>query len=357
MAAFGGLSSQMATGFNNQTISSHGSSSATIDYMKVASNPVYGDPSVIQIVEKPKPTISSKQILVRVEYSSVTRTDIGFLRAKPFVTRFFTGLRRPKYISLGSEFSGVVDLVGSEVLQFKPGDKVFGFDDQHFGGHAEYKAIKEDAMVVKVPEGVSMQHAAVALEGAHYALFYIYAFPKNQKQLKVFVNGATGAIGSAAVQIIAAMGHHVEASAPTKHMKLAKKLGASKVIDWQTENISEKASQCDVYFDSVGKSSYAEARKILAKGGVYMSSELGKYGQNPLLSIINPIQRLVTNTNIAFPIPKTRKQEALTVARYLQSGQFVPLLDKTFDMQSIREAYEYVETGQKIGNVRIKIRR
>lgn len=323
--------------------------------MKVASNSVYGNPSVIKLVEKPKPTIGPKDVLVRVEYGSVNRTDIGFLRAKPFVTRFFTGLFHPKYISLGCEFSGVVDSVGSEVKQFKPGDKVFGFDDRHFGGHAEYKAIKEEAMVVKVPEGVSMQHAAVALEGAHYALFYIYAFPKNQKKLRIFVNGATGGIGSAAVQIIAAMGHYVEASAPTQHVKLVKKLGASKVIDWQTESISDEASECDVYFDSVGKSSYAEARKILAKGGVYMSSELGRYGQNPLLAIINPIQRLFTKTNIAFPIPKTRKKEAITVAKYLQSGQFSPLIDKTFDIQSTREAYEYVEQGHKVGNVLVRI--
>lgn len=324
--------------------------------MKVASNPVYGGPSVIELVDKPKPTIGPEDVLVRVEYSSVNRTDIGFLRAKPFVTRFFTGLFRPKYSSLGCEFSGVVDSVGSEVTQFKPGDKVFGFDDQHFGGHAEYKAIDENNMVVKMPNGVSFEHAAVALEGAHYALFYIYAFPKTPKKLRVFVNGATGAIGSAAVQLITAQGHHVEASSTTNQMKTVQTLDAKKVIDWQAENISEKASTCDVYFDAVGKSSYAEARKILAKGGVYMSSELGKYGQNPLLAIINPLQRIITGTNIAFPIPKTRKEEASALASYLSSGKFVPLIDKTFDLESIHEAYDYVEQGQKVGNVLVKIR-
>lgn len=325
--------------------------------MKAASNSTYGGPSVIQITEIDKPTIIPKQILVKVHYSSVTRTDIGFLRAKPFVTRFFTGLFRPQYIALGCEFSGVVESVGSDVSSFKPGDRVFGFDDQHFGGHAEYKAIDENNMVVKIPNGVSFEHAAVALEGAHYALFYIYAFPKQQKKLRVFVNGATGAIGSAAVQLISAKGHFVEASSTTEQMKTVQKLGAKKVIDWQTEHISEKASTCDVYFDAVGKSSYAEARKILARGGVYMSSELGKYGQNPLLALINPLQRLITGTNIAFPIPKTGKVEAAAIANYLESGEFTPLIDKTFDLGSIREAYEYVERGQKVGSVLVKIHR
>lgn len=320
--------------------------------MKAAVNKKYGPPSVIKIEDVPKPTIGPTDILVKVQYSSVNRTDAGFLRAKPFVTRFFTGLISPKYTCLGSEFSGTVEETGSDTTLFKTGDRVFGFDDQNFGGHAEYKAIDERKMVTNIPKNVSFEQAAAALEGAHYALFYIYRIPK---KAKAFVNGATGAIGSAAVQLLKAREHYVQASSTTCQVKTVKKLGADRVIDWQQSNITDIASKCDVYFDAVGKSSFKEARKILNRGGLYMSSELGKFAQNPLLSLINPLQRIFTNCNIAFPIPKTRKKEAELIRGLLQDGSFIPLVDKTYPLKNIHIAYEYVESGQKVGNVLIKI--
>ena len=231
---------------------------------------------------------------------------------------------------------------------------MFGFDDKNFGCYAEYKAIDENKMIEKVPANITLRQAAVSLEGAHYALFYIYQIPKS-KNTKVFVNGATGAIGSAGVQLLRAKGYYVEASSTTKHIETVKKLGADKVVDWQKNNISVEASQCDVYFDSVGKSTFKEARKILKPGGLYMSSELGRFGQNPILSLANPLQRIVTKRNIMFPIPKTRKKESSTIAEYLKLGKFKPLIDREYDMNSIPEAFNYVESGKKIGNVVVKI--
>lgn len=324
--------------------------------MYAAVNKSYGAPSLIsmQEVETPKP--KPKEVLVKVHYSSVNRTDVGFLRGKPFVTRFFTGVPRPKYISLGCEFSGVITEVGDDVKHFKPGDKVFGFDDSKFGGYAEYKAIHEDKMIEKVPENTTLRQSAVALEGAHYALFYIYRIPK-LKGIKVFVNGATGAIGSAAVQLLKAEGYYVEASSTTQQLETIKKLGVDKVIDWQKENISKVASKCDVYLDAVGKSTFREARKVLKPGGLYMSSELGDKGQNPLLSLINPIQKLFTKRNIMFPLPATRKGEAGAISRYLKDGAFTPLIDKEYSLEDIQEAFEYVESGKKVGNVLIQVGR
>jgi NADPH:quinone reductase-like Zn-dependent oxidoreductase len=321
--------------------------------MKVAKNKSYGPPSSIVMQEVDEPIVQPNDVLVQIHYSSVNRTDDGFLRGKPFVTRFFTGLIRPRFVSVGCEFSGIVDRVGDEVNDFKPGDRVFGFDDQDFGGYAEYKAINQDKMIVKIPDNISLEQAAVALEGAHYALFYIY---KIKKDSKVFVNGGTGAIGSAAVQLLKAHGFYVEASSTTKEVGTVKKLGADKVIDWQKQDISERASECDVYFDAVGKSTFKEARKILKPGGLYMSSELGPYGQNPLLSLINPIQRIFTRKNIKFPIPKTRKLEAEMIVKHLEDGSFVPLIDKKFNINEIQDAFDYVESGQKVGNVLIEVK-
>jgi len=322
--------------------------------MKVASNYSYGPPSLITIKNVEKPSPKPDQVLVKIHYSSVNRTDNGFLRGKPFVTRFFTGLLRPKYLSVGCEFSGVVARVGREVTQFKTGDRVFGFDDQNFGGYAQYKVIDENKMIEKIPDNISFQQAAVALEGAHYALFYIYKMP-SPKNTKVFVNGATGSIGSAGVQMLKAEGYYVEASSTTKEIETVKNLGADKVIDWEKQDISKVASKCDVYFDAVGKSNFKQARKILNPGGVYMSSELGPYGQNPLWSLINPVQRIISKRNIRFPIPQTRKREAQTIAKYLADGKFVPLIDRQYSMAEIPRAFTYVETGNKVGNVVIEI--
>jgi NADPH:quinone reductase-like Zn-dependent oxidoreductase len=322
--------------------------------MIVYSNVNYGGPEQIKRRKLEKPVPKADEVLVKISYSSVNRTDDGFLRAKPLVTRLFTGLRKPRYISLGCEFSGLVESVGSSVTLFKPNDRVFGFDDQKFGGHAEYKAIKENKMIEKVPDNIDLKKAGVALEGAHYAMFYIYKMEKFHNP-KIFVHGATGAIGSAMVQILKAKGYYVEASSTTKHLKIVKQLGADKVIDWQKQDITHEASSCDVFMDAVGKSSYAQSLKILNKNGLYMSSELGKFGQNPIYSMINPLQRLLTKRNIKFPIPKTRKKEASDIAKLLAQNKFKPLIDRQLPVSEVHKAFEYVQTGQKLGNISIKV--
>lgn len=292
--------------------------------------------------------------MVHICYSSVNRTDVGFLRGKPFATRFFTGLFKPKYLTVGCEFSGVIEKVGTDVNSFKKGDRVFGFDDQNFGGYADYKVLHQDKMIETIPDNISFEQAAVALEGAHYALFYMYKIPKT-KRTKIFVNGATGGIGSAAIQLLKAEGYYVEASSTTKEINTIKNLGADKVIDWQKQNIGQVASNCGVYFDAVGKSTFKEARKILKPGGLYMSSELGPYGQNPILSILNPLQKRITKRNIKFPLPSTRKIEAQIIKKHLADGTYKPLIDRQYSIKDIAKAFEYVESEQKVGNVLIKI--
>ena len=324
--------------------------------MKAAVNETYGPPSVIKIKGVKKPTPGPNDILVEVHYSSVNRTDVGFLRAKPFVTRFFTGIIKPKYLTLGCEYSGIVKDLGKDVKKFKLGDRVFGFDDSNFGGYAEYKIVNENQMVETIPSNTTQEQAAVALEGAHYALFYIYKVPESKKT-RVFVNGATGAIGSAGVQILKALGYYVEASSTTKDIGKVKKLGADKVIDWEKQDIKRVASNCDVYFDAVGKSSFKQAKKILNPHGIYMSSELGPYGQNPLLALFNVVQRLFTKRNVYFPIPKTRLKEATIIKQYLANGTFIPLVDRTYSLVDIQKAFEYVESGKKVGNVVIKVKK
>lgn len=326
--------------------------------MKIAENVRYGEASVIAIVDRPIPKIKSNEILVNVHYSSVNRTDMGFLWGKPAATRLFTGLLKPSYPALGCEFAGQVTQIGDTVSRFKVGDRVFGFDDARrgFGGHAEYKAIKESRMVTQMPKGVSFKDAAVSTEGAHYAQGFINKVTLGPGS-HVFVHGATGGIGSAMVQLLVARGVTVTASSTTEHVPVVSKLGAIEVIDWQTDPLESHQGTYDHFFDAVGKSSFKVARPMIKPGGAYVSSELGKRGENVWLSIINPIQRLFTKRNILFPVPSTNKKLLDEIALRLGTKEFKPLIDRTYAFSDIRLAYEYVETGQKLGNVVIQIQK
>ncbi len=278
------------------------------------------------------------------------------MRAKPFIVRFFSGIFKPKNIVLGNEFAGVVSKVGADTTEFKVGDRVFGFDDEGFGGHAKFKKISAAKAVAIIPNEMSTKDAAIAVEGAHYALFYIDAMKLDQvDNAKVFVHGATGSIGSAAVQILKSKGVYVCASAPSEHLDTIRSLGADKVVDWTKDEHKTMKGGFYAVFDSVGKSSFADARSILSPGGVYMSSELGGWAQNPILALFNPIQRVFSGANIKFPIPRDSRQKVLEISKLIECNKFTPLFDREYSLDDIVHAYEYVEQGQKIGNVRLKI--
>lgn len=326
--------------------------------MKIAKNTRYGNPSTIQIIDLPTPSIKPDEILVKVEYSTVNKTDVGFLYGKPFVARLVSGLTKPRYPALGCEFSGVVAQVGDGVTEFSIADKVFGYDDSGagFGAHAEYKVMKSAGMVASIPENVSFTQAAASTEGAHYALSFMNKVTLKQGD-KVFVHGATGAIGSAMAQLLVARGVDVTASGPTDQLKTVEKLGVANVIDWQAGPLDSLNERFDYFFDAVGKSSFATARKILKPNGTYISSELGENGENIWLPLINLIQRLFTKRNIIFPIPSRDEALLVEIRHRLDTGEFKPLIDREYALDDIKQAYQYVETGQKIGNVLIRVAR
>lgn len=322
--------------------------------MKAAVQKNYGPPSTIQILDVPKPDVSAGEILIKVHASSVNRTDDGFLRGKPFVTRFFSGLVKPRQPILGCEFAGEVVAVANDVSEFSAGDRVFGFDDAYWGGHGEYMVIAAHKSVVKIPELVSYEQAAVSTEGAHYALGYMHTIQKLGAK-RVLVHGATGAIGSAAVQLFKDAGMYVVATAPTAHIDLVKSLGADKVIDWQNIDFTECGDLFDVVFDAVGKSRFSVSKKLLVPKGVYISTELGPKGQNPLLGLVSPVFKLLGAKRVLFPLPLNKKELIVHIAERLESGAFKPVIDRTYALDDIADAYLYVETGQKLGNVVIKV--
>ena len=311
----------------------------------------YGPPEVAKLLEVPKPSPKNNQVLVKVHASTVNRTDAGFRSAEYFVSRFFTGLFRPKHQILGCEFAGVVDEIGENVTHFKVGDKVFGFNDTTCGGHGEFLTISETDAITTIPEGFSFYEAAAFTEGSHYALVDIRAAKVKPGQ-NVLVNGATGAIGSAAVQLLKHFGAIVTAVCNTKNVELVKSLGADTVIDYQTQDFTKSKLKFDFIFDAVGKSSFGQCKPLLNPNGIYISTELGKNGENLLLALTT---KLWGNKKLLFPLPTINKQDVIFLKNIIEKGDFKPVIDKYYNLNQIVEAYTYVESGQKTGNVILKV--
>ena len=318
--------------------------------MKAAIYNTYGPPEVVKIADVPLPQIKENELLIKVHATTVNRTDCGFRSAEYFISRFWSGLFYPKNKILGCEFAGVVESIGKDVNNFKVGDRVFGFKEQ-FGTHAEYMVMDSTSSVALIPEGFGFDDAAPFLEGAHYALNNIKAAQVKSGDL-VLVNGATGAIGSAAVQILKAMDIQVTAVCPGKQIDLVKSLGADVVIDFESQDFTKLETKYDFIFDAVGKSSFFNCKHLLKPKGIYISTELGYLSQNPFLALLTP---LFGGKKLLFPIPSISQQDALYFKKLAEEGKYKPLIDRSYSLDKIVDAYIYVEGRQKIGNVVVKI--
>jgi NADPH:quinone reductase-like Zn-dependent oxidoreductase len=319
--------------------------------MKAAVHTSYGPPAVVRIAEVEKPTAKDNEVLVKVHVTTVNRTDSGLRAAKPFINRFFTGLSRPRVTVLGNEFAGEVEAVGGGVTSFEVGDRVFGYNGSRFGAHAEYLAMPEDGSLATMPANLTYEEAAPSTEGSHYALSLIRK-AKIQRGQAVLVNGATGAIGSAAVQLLKRLGADVTAVCDPENVELVRGLGADRVIDYTAEDFTQDERTYDVVLDAVGKSSFGRCKRLLKPRGIYLSSDLGPLSQNPILALITP---LLGGRRVMFPIPRDNQEMVRYLKDLIASGAFKPVIDRRYPLDQIVAAYRYVETGQKIGNVVISV--
>jgi NADPH:quinone reductase-like Zn-dependent oxidoreductase len=319
--------------------------------MKAVIYTQYGPPEVAGLTEVLKPVVKDHEVLVKVFASTVNRTDCGFRSAKYFISRFWSGLYRPKNRILGCEFAGEVEEAGKNVKSFQKGDKVFGYNDSKFGGHAEYLTVAEDDAIAIMPENLTYEESAPLTEGAHYALCNIGA-SKVKSGENVLIYGATGAIGSAAVQLLKYFGANVTAVCNTKNVELIRSLGADRVIDYQTEDFTKAGQQYRFVFDAVGKSSFKQCKPLLTDQGIYISTELGKNGENIFYALFTP---LFHGKKVLFPLPDIKKEDVEFLKRLAEEGKFRPVIDRVYPLDEIVEAYRYVETGQKTGNVVIRI--
>lgn len=307
----------------------------------------YGSPDVLRLMDVERPVPKDNELLVRVRATTVNRTDCGFLRAEPFFVRAVSGLVRPKATILGSELAGEVEAVGKDVTLFKQGDQVFGLTGLHFGAHAEYVCLPDDASIATKPATMDYAEAAAICDGAMLAIAFIRRIDRREGQ-RILVNGASGSIGSAAVQLAASYGAEVTAVCDTRNLELVRSLGARVVIDYTREDFTKCGQTFDAVFDAVGKSSFRRCRDLLKPGGTYLSSELGFLAQNPLLGLWTPG---IGGKRIRFPIPKLSPQDVLFLKALIEAGKYRAVIDRRYPLERIVEAYRYVETGQKTGNV------
>ncbi len=311
----------------------------------------YGGPEVVTIQQLPIPVFQENEVLVEVHFSTVNRTDCGFRQANYVVSRFISGLIKPKRPVWGSEFYGRVVAAGSACQYVQAGDYVVGFDDAQFGGHAEYKVIAETASLCKVEEQDGPDLAAL-LEGGHYALSDIKAAQVKPGD-RCLVYGASGTIGSAAVQLLKAKQMRVIAVCLKEHLAGVRSLGADEV--WTSEEYRAKLDEesLDFLFDAVGKLRYSEVRRFIKPSGCYISTELGRGFQNPLRALFS---FLLPGPRVRFPIPQLNQEDAKYLYAQYQMGLFKPLIDCELPLAEIREAYHHAESGMKQGSILLRIK-
>lgn len=304
----------------------------------------YGPPSVQRLEEVAQPTPSHDELLVRVRASSVTRTDCGLRAAHPFFVRAFTGVTHPRRTILGMEFAGEVTATGAAVTGFTAGDEVFGVKGA--GAHAEFVCVKESAAVAHKPAALTFEEAGAVCDGACAALSCLRGVELGEGR-SVLVYGASGSIGSAAVQLVKHFGARVTAVCNTKNLELVRSLGADEVIDYTREDFTKRDKTYDVVFDAVGKHSFRRARRSLKPDGVFVETDLGFMWHAPLLALATKRMRM--------GIARYRKEDVELLKSLIEAGEYRAVIDRMYPLADIVAATEYVETGQKTGNVVLTI--
>ena len=306
----------------------------------------YGAPEVLRLEEVERPAPKEDEVLIRIRATTVNRTDCHARRADPFFWRFFAGLRRPKQRILGSELAGEVEAVGPAVSEFAVGDHVFGISGR-FGTNAEFICMPESARIGHMPAGMSFEEAASICDGGLNALGFMRRADLQAGQ-KILVYGASGAIGTAAVQLARHFGADVTAVCNTKNLELMSSLGAASVIDYTREDFTKNGETYDVIIDAVGKHSYRRCRRSLKPGGIYIETDLGFLWHVPLLALST---RWIGDKRVAFPMPKYTKQDVGFLKELIEAGDYRAVVDRSYPLEDVVEATRYVETQQKTGNV------
>jgi 2-desacetyl-2-hydroxyethyl bacteriochlorophyllide A dehydrogenase len=309
----------------------------------------YGPPEVLRLEEVPRPVPNDDEVLVKVHATTVNRTDTGLRIAEYFISRFVTGLLRPKNKVLGMEFAGEVVEAGAAVTQFKVGDEVFGA--KAYGAHAEFLAVPQSAAVALKPAAMPFEEAAAVTDGVMLALACLRkAGPLEGRSIVIY--GASGSIGTAAVQLAKHFGADATAVCATRNLELVRSLGADAVVDYTQEDFTRNGKKYDVIFDAVGMHSFRRSRRSLKRGGTYIETDLGFMWHVPLFILLT---RWVGDKKVKMGIPHYTKEDVLFLKELIEAGMYRAVIDRTYPLEDMIEAVRYVETGQKTGNVVVTV--
>jgi NADPH:quinone reductase-like Zn-dependent oxidoreductase len=310
----------------------------------------YGGPEVLHLEQVEKPVPEADEVLVMIRATTVNRTDVGFRSGQPFISKLFTGIRRPRNRILGMEFAGDVEATGGAVTAFKVGDQVFG--GKGHGAHAEFICIKEGETLAHKPAGMSFEEAASVTDGAMLALVCLRAAGPLAGR-RVLIYGASGAVGTAAIQLAKHFGADVIAVVSTKHVDLARSLGADDVIDYKQADFTKNGKTYDVIFDSVGQTSFRRCLRSLKLGGTFVETDPGFMWNVPLLYLLT---RWVGDKKVKMGIAGYRRDDLLMLRELIEAGKYRSVVDRTYPLEEAVEAHRYVELGHKTGNVVLRVR-
>lgn len=311
----------------------------------------YGPPEVVSVRDVAVPTIDPDELLVEVHATTINRTDCHYRAASPFPMRIVTGPLRPRPKIWGCEFAGRVATVGDAVSEFIVGDRVFGYVEGRFGAHAEYLAVKADRLVTKIPDGCSYVEAAPMTEASHYAKSHLDS-AKVTSGTAVLIYGASGGIGVAAVQLAKLAGATVTAVCATDGVALVSSLGPNRVIDYTVSDFTSGHERYDVIVDAWGMLSFRRCARIMKPRGVFTSTGPGPHVQNLVL----PFTTMFSKRRVVFRPPKFDRAMLDRFAAMMASGELVAPIDRRYPLDRIVDAYRFVETGRKLGNVVIDVR-
>lgn len=319
--------------------------------MKAVVNTQYGSPDVLQFVEVAKPVPAANEVLIKIHATTVETTDAIFRGGKVFSARLATGMMKPKDPIPGSEFAGEVEAVGDAVTRFQVGDRVFGTAAPKVGAHAEYISLPEDSAIALIPDHLSAAEAVSIHPGAMTALPNIKGVANIQPGQRILIIGASGSIGASAVQLASHFGADVTGVCSTANVEMVKSLGANRVIDYKKEDFTQSQGKYDVVFDTVGKSSFSQAKRVLKPDGIYLTTVLSP---TILLQMLwtSKFGRKKAQLVFAGLRSTEEKNGYLTLLLDLvASGKFKPVIDRCYRFEQIAEAHRYVETGRKKGTV------
>jgi NADPH:quinone reductase-like Zn-dependent oxidoreductase len=316
----------------------------------------YGPPDVLRLEDVERPVPKEDEVLIKVHATAVTRADCATREANrrgglavTLLSRSISGLRRPRQRILGSEFAGVVEAVGAAAQEFAVGDPVFGSAGFGFGAYAEFICTRESGRVAPMPAGMTFVDAAAVCDGGLNSLWCL-RLADIHKGRTVLVYGASGAIGTAGVQVAKYMGADVTAVCSTKNLELVRSLGADAVIDYTQEDFTKNGKTYDVIFDAVGKHSFSRCNSSLKMGGYYLATD---GFTNLLLALWTP---RFGDKKVVFKLPpRYTKHDVLLLKELVEAGKFRAVVDRCYPLQDVVDAARYVETEQKTGNVILTI--